>query len=136
MKFQKQFIWSVEGISRLIKIFNKSISKFPNDSIDSRFLFDRSKGKSYQSKGILNRSKNQRNSSQNLWMTRSILDSCSIDRKEHSIDRKEFLIGRDSWNWIFHICFGNWFWRFTWTKHSSLIILEWDWDQNWISLML
>ena len=27
------------------------------------------------------------------------------------------------------------FWRFTWTKHSFLITSEWDWDQNWISLM-
>ena len=30
----------------------------------------------------------------------------------------------------------NLFWRFTWTKHSPLIITKWDWDQNWISLIL
>ena len=93
VKFQKQFIQSVEDISRSIEIFNKSISKSLDNSIDSQFLFD-------QSKGISDRSKNWRNSSQSLWMTRSILDS-------YLIDRKEFSIYRDSWNWIFSNFSGN-----------------------------
>ena len=103
MKFQKQFIRSIKGISRLIEIFNKSISKPLDDSIDSRLLFNGLKETSDQSKGILDQLKNWRNSSRSLWMTRSILDSYSIDWKEHSIDQKEFLVGRDSWNYIFQI---------------------------------
>ena len=130
MKFQKQYVRSVEGISRWIEIFNKSILKFLDDSIDSWFLFDRSKGTSDRSKGILDQSKNWRNSSQSFWMTQSILDSCSIDRKEHLIDRREFLIYQNSWNWIFSYFSSNRFWRFTLTKHSSLIISEWDWDKK------
>ena len=87
---------------------NKYIFKSLDDSIDSRFTID-------WSKGILDRSKNWRNSPRSFWMTRSILDSCSIDWKEHSINLM---------NWIFSIFFFNCFWSFTWTKHSPLIISE------------
>ena len=53
-----------------------------------------------RSKGILDRSKNWRISPWSFWMTRLILDSYSINQREFSIV----------------------FWRFTWTKHSPLII--------------
>ena len=133
--FKKQFIRSIEGISRSIKMFNKFISKFLDDSIDSRFIFNQSKGKSDRSKGIFDRSKNWRKLSQSLELTRSILNSCLIDRKGHSINRREFSIDRNSRNCISNFT-SNCFWRFIWTKHSFLITSEWDWDQNWISLML
>ena len=58
---------------------NKYIFKSLDDSIDSRFTID-------WSKGILDQSKNWRNSPWSFWMTRSILDSYSIDWKEHSIN--------------------------------------------------
>ena len=131
----KNSMFDRSKVSRSIEIFNKSILKFLDDSIDSRFLFDQLKGTFDRSKGIFDWSKNWRNSSQSFWMTQSILDSYSIDLKEHSINRREFLICQNSWNWIFSDFSSNHFWRFTWTKHSSLIVSEWDCDQNWISLM-
>ena len=86
MKYQKQYVRSIEGISRLIEIFNKSILKFLDDLIDSRFLFDRSKGTSNQLKGILDRSKNWRNSSQIFgWLDWFSIPIRSIERNIWSI---------------------------------------------------
>ena len=64
-----------------------------------------------------------RNSSLCFCLVRLILDSCSINRNQHSIGRKEFLIDRDSHNWIFQESFltsslfssiKNTFWFYQW----------------------
>ena len=50
--------------------------------------------------------KKWRNSSQRFYLAQLILDSCSIDRNQHSISRKEFLIDRD--NEEFHHGVSTW----------------------------
>ena len=52
-----------------------------------------------------------RNSSQSHWLVWLILDSCSIDRKQHLIDHKEFSINRD--NEEFHHKVFAWINRFS-----------------------
>ena len=56
--------------------------------------------------------------------------------KEHSIDRRKFLIGWNSWNWIFQNFHQAVFNNFSWTNNHHMNIIDWVWDQNWIPLML
>ena len=99
-------IQSIEENSRLVEKLKKSITKSQVDSIDSWLPFDWSK--------------------KNIW---------SI-KKEHLIDQRWFLIDQTCEIEFFQIFLVTIFWCFTWTKHSFLITSEWDWDQNWISLIL
>ena len=99
---------SVPSIGRTYYSIDQQMKKFiikllPR-SIDSRFLFDRSKSTFNWLKGILNRSRQWRISSWSFCLNRLVLDSSSIDRMFFSIDRKEFSIDRNSHNWI---CFQN-----------------------------
>ena len=90
--------WTHFSIDQKIKKF---IRKLLPRSIESRVLLDQSKLTFNRLKGMLDWSRQWRISSWSFCLTRSVLDSSSINWKEHSIDQKEFLIDRNSHNWIF-----------------------------------
>ena len=87
---------------------NKYIFKSLDDSIDSRFTID-------WSKGILDRSKNGEIPHEvSGWLDQFLIPARLIERNIRSI----------SWTKFFQFFFFNCFWSFTWTKHSPLIISE------------
>ena len=82
---RKVFIWKTRVISlhtALHFIYVLTLSE-----ISKKSSFDRSNV-------FLDRLKYSTNPFWSFWMTQSILDSCSIDRKANLIDRKEFSIDR------------------------------------------
>ena len=100
--------------------------------------------------------KKLKNSNLTIWLVRSILDRLSIDRKSnsidrlaieyqlikkdwslfHSIDRKQFSTYWNSWNLNFQKFSKVVFYGFSWTNNHHMNIIDREWYQNWISLIL
>ena len=110
--------------------YQKNLKKLSFTSFDQlRIPFDRSNVS-------LNQSKLWKKPYQTFWMTQSTLDSYSIDQKG-KFDQSKGILNRSRLVKLnFSDFSGNHFLCFTWTKHSPLVTSKWDWDQNWISLML